>query len=58
MTDCTFCGHRVEPGSGKMFVKKDGTVLHFCCHKCQMNQVGLGRVNRYVKWTKAFERSG
>jgi large subunit ribosomal protein L24e len=56
VTDCSFCGHGIEPGSGKLFVKKDGTAFHFCSHKCQVNQLVLKRVNRYVKWTKAHEK--
>lgn len=54
--NCTFCGIDILPGSGKMFIKKDGTVFRFCSAKCQRNQLGLGRVPRYVKWTKAYER--
>ena len=53
MTNCTFCGAAIEPGTGKMYIKKDGTVHHFDSAKCQRNMVGLGRVNRHVKWTQA-----
>jgi len=53
MTNCTFCGAAIEPGTGKMYIKKDGSVLHFESAKCQRNMVGLGRVNRHVKWTQA-----
>jgi large subunit ribosomal protein L24e len=53
MTNCTFCGDAIEVGTGKMYIKRDGTVFHFCSAKCQRNQVGLGRVNRHVKWTGA-----
>lgn len=53
---CAFCGNEILPGTGKLFVKKDGTVFRFCAAKCQRNQLGLGRVPRYVKWTKAFEK--
>jgi len=28
---CSFCGNEIEPGTGKIFAKKDGTVFH-----CQM----------------------
>ena len=52
--NCSFCGSEVVPGTGKMYVKRDGTVLHFCKAKCQRNQIGLGRVNRHVGWTKAY----
>jgi large subunit ribosomal protein L24e len=51
--NCNFCGAPIEQGTGKMYIKKDGTVLYFESSKCQRNQVGLGRVNRNVPWTKA-----
>jgi large subunit ribosomal protein L24e len=51
--NCTFCGTAIEAGTGKMYIKRDGTVFHFCSSKCQRNQVELGRVNRHVKWTGA-----
>lgn len=53
---CTFCGSDVEPGTGKLFVKRDGTQFRFCSNKCQKNQLNLKRVNRKVKWTVAFEK--
>lgn len=51
--NCTFCGDAIEVGTGKMYIKKDGTVFHFCSAKCQRNQVELGRVSRHVGWTAA-----
>jgi large subunit ribosomal protein L24e len=51
--NCTFCGSAIEAGTGKMYIKRDGSVFHFCSSKCQRNQVQLGRVNRHVKWTGA-----
>jgi len=53
---CSFCGQDIEPGTGKLYIKKDGTKYHFCSAKCQRNQVDLKRVNRNVKWTAAFEK--
>lgn len=53
---CSFCHQNIEPGTGMMFVKRDGTVFHFCSSKCRKNLVGLGRVPRRVRWSKAFER--
>lgn len=53
MSNCNFCGVAIEQGTGKMYIKKDGTVLHFDSSKCQRNQIGLGRINRNVRWTKA-----
>jgi len=46
----------MEPGTGKMFVKRDGTIFYFCSTKCQNNQK-LGRVPRRVSWTKAGRRA-
>ena len=53
---CSFCGVDIEPGTGKLYIKKDGTKYHFCSMKCQKNQTLLKRVNRNVKWTAAFEK--
>jgi len=56
MRTCSFCGGLVEPGTGKMFVKKDGTLFFFCCTKCQ-NNYRLGRVPRRVAWTAAGRKA-
>jgi large subunit ribosomal protein L24e len=53
---CSFCGTDIEPGTGKLFVKKDGTVLHFCKMKCQKNMLELGRIPRRVRWTKSYSK--
>ena len=53
---CSFCGSQLEPGTGKMFVKKDGTIFYFCSTKCQNNQK-LGRVPRRVQWTNAGRKA-
>ena len=54
--NCTFCGNQLEPGTGKMFVKKDGTIFYFCSTKCENNQK-LGRVPRRVQWTNAAKKA-
>ncbi|MCL2785709.1 MAG: 50S ribosomal protein L24e [Methanomassiliicoccaceae archaeon] len=53
--NCSFCGADIEPGTGKMFVKRDGTVLNFCTSKCYKNMIELKRVPRTTRWTKKFE---
>jgi large subunit ribosomal protein L24e len=40
---CSFCGKKIEPGSIKMYVKKDGTVFYFCNNKCNKNMIKLKR---------------
>jgi large subunit ribosomal protein L24e len=52
--DCSFCGSAIEPGTGLMFVKRDGTRYQFCSSKCRRNLLDLGRVPRTVKWTKHY----
>ena len=54
---CSFCGNDIEPGTGKMFIKKDGTIFLFCSSKCQANLLKLGRVPRWTPWTQAFRRA-
>lgn len=52
MKKCTFCGSKIEPGTGKMLVRKDGTIQYFCSTKCQNNSK-LGRIPRLTSWTAA-----
>jgi large subunit ribosomal protein L24e len=54
---CSFCGNDVEPGTGKMFIRRDGTVHFFCSSKCERNLLNLGRVPRWTRWTKTFRRA-
>ncbi len=53
---CTFCGDEIEPGTGRMYIKKDGVVYNFCSSKCYKNLVILGRVPRRTTWTRSYER--
>ena len=53
---CSFCGVEIEPGTGKMYIKKDATTYFFCSNKCQKNMIKLKRVPRRVRWTKRFEK--
>lgn len=53
---CTFCGGEIEPGTGRMYIKKDGVVFNFCSSKCFKNHVELGRVPRRTTWTRYYER--
>ena len=54
--DCSFCGRPIEPGTGKLYVKKDGTKYWFDSSKCKANMVGLKRVARNVKWTAHYTK--
>lgn len=50
---CSFCAQEIEPGTGAMFVKRDGTIFHFCSGSCRKQQLHLGRVGHRFKWTRA-----
>jgi large subunit ribosomal protein L24e len=47
---CAFCNTPIEQGTGKMLVRRDGTVFYFCSSKCERNMIKLGRKSRKVKW--------
>jgi len=49
---CSFCGRDIAPGTGKMYVKKDGTVYYFDTNRCYKNMIELKRVPRTTKWTQ------
>ncbi len=50
--ECSFCGEKIEPGTGKMLIKNDGQILDFCSGKCEKNMVKLGRKERETRWTQ------
>ena len=50
---CSFCAGEIEPGTGTMFIKRDGSVFHFCTSSCRKQQLHLGRVGHRIKWTRA-----
>lgn len=52
MVKCTFCGSELRPGTGKMFVKKDGKLLYFDSRKCEKNMLDLNRKPRETAWTE------
>jgi len=54
MTNCSFCGRKIEKGTGKIFVFKTGKLLNFCSSKCEKNMLKLKRKARTLKWTKFY----
>ncbi|MBN2488402.1 MAG: 50S ribosomal protein L24e [Methanosarcinaceae archaeon] len=48
---CSFCGELLGPGTGMLYVKKDGSTYHFCTSKCK-NNFKLGRLPRRTVWTE------
>ncbi|MCS5537241.1 MAG: 50S ribosomal protein L24e [Candidatus Poseidoniaceae archaeon] len=55
---CNFSGEEIEPGTGLMFIKKDGTVMWFKNSKARKNALKLKRNPRRVKWTRHYVRGG
>lgn len=56
MAKCSFCGDEVIRGTGKIYVKKEGTMFRFCSSKCEKNLVKLERNPQYTRWTQAFSK--
>ncbi|AWB27333.1 50S ribosomal protein L24e [Halococcoides cellulosivorans] len=49
--ECDYCGSEIEPGTGTMFVRTDGTRLVYCSSKCEKNS-DLGRKSKSLEWTE------
>jgi len=56
MVKCTFCGELVKKGTGKMFVKKDASILYFCSSKCEKNMLKLKRKPIKTRWSSRYEK--
>jgi len=56
MVKCSFCGEDLKLGSGKMYVKKDGTIFYFCSGKCEKNLNKLGRKPADTRWTEPYNK--
>ncbi len=56
MAKCSFCGKEIPRGTGKMFVKKDGTIFWFDSKKCESNMFKLSRTPAKLKWTEAYRK--
>jgi large subunit ribosomal protein L24e len=51
---CSFCGNYIEPGTGRLYIKKDGTSYNFCTSKCRKNLIVLRRTPHRTEWTKFY----
>jgi len=54
MVKCLFCGNMIEPGTGKIFVFKDGKTNNFCSGKCEKNLIKLKRKPITTKWSTKY----
>ncbi|MEK6949537.1 MAG: 50S ribosomal protein L24e [Nanoarchaeota archaeon] len=57
MAKCTFCGDNLNPGTGKMFVQKDGKILYFCSSKCEKNMLKLRRKPITTRWSGRYQKA-
>jgi large subunit ribosomal protein L24e len=55
MAKCSFCGNKLELGTGKMFVSTSNKIFYFCSKKCEKNWE-MGRNPKKLKWTKSYEK--
>ena len=53
---CDYTGEEIEPGTGKMFVRTDGTILWFKNSKAEKNYF-LGRESRDLEWIHDDEQT-
>jgi large subunit ribosomal protein L24e len=53
---CDYTGEEIEPGTGVMYVRNDGSVLHFVSSKAEKNYM-MGREARDLEWTEAGRRA-
>ena len=56
MVRCSFSGEEIPPGTGLMYVKKDGKILYFKNRKCLVNMLHLHRKPHKLKWTKFYKK--
>lgn len=57
MPKCTFSGEQIKPGTGTMYVLKDGKTLWFKNSKSLKNYLNLKRKPIKTKWTEFFMES-
>jgi large subunit ribosomal protein L24e len=50
MAVCSFCNKNITRGTGIMYVKNSGKILHFCGSKCEKNLIKLKRRPLNFKW--------
>lgn len=56
MAICDFTGKEIRPGTGKIYVLKNGKVLNFSSAKAQKSYLKLKRVPRKTKWSAHYEK--
>ena len=55
MVKCSFSGEEIEPGTGVMYVKKDGKIMYFKNSKCMKNALKLKKKFLETRWSKKYK---
>jgi len=55
MTKCSFCKKDITPGTGKMYVFKEGRILYFCSSKCEKLMIQRKLEPSNFKWSSKTE---
>ncbi|RLE63764.1 MAG: 50S ribosomal protein L24e [Thermoprotei archaeon] len=56
LRECSFCGYKIPPGTGLLFVKNDGTLLYFCSRKCRISYMRKRNPIK-LKWTRKYRKA-
>ncbi len=54
MAKCAFSGEQIEPGTGILYITKEGKQLHFKNSKAEKNYIKLKRKPITTRWSKRF----
>lgn len=54
MENCSYCGTKIDFGTGKMYVKKDAKILWFCSRRCEKCMLKLKRASRDYGFTASY----
>ncbi len=55
---CHFCNQAIPPGTGLMYVKKDGTVLRYCSRRCFVSAERYKRNPKRQAWIRKARKVG
>lgn len=55
ITDCWFCGSKIYPGHGSLYVKNSCETLDFCKSKCK-KLYKLGKNPSFLRWCHIFRQ--
>ena len=54
MPKCSFCGHDLDRGTGKLLIWNSGKQDFFCSNRCEKNLLKLKRTPLQTPWTKKY----